>query len=190
MRKGGNNYPIDQKKASLVDALDKVIDKGAYLGGDLTIGVADIDLLVVGVRLLIASTSTLEEKRMKKRGTANLFREEMRREDQIYIDMLTSQLAEVERNLQKVSRSESQRAIAERTERDIAKLVLTIVELIRQLMEREALRRIDRGLTDRGEVEKLGLTFRLLERKIAELKAVFGIKDDLNVDLGPLGKLL
>jgi hypothetical protein len=73
----------------------------------------------------------------------------------------------------------------------LAQLVLTIVELLRQLMERQALRRIDGGgLTDE-QVEKLGRTFMELDRAMEELREHFGLEpEDLNLDLGPLGRLL
>jgi hypothetical protein len=76
-------------------------------------------------------------------------------------------------------------------QRDLAQLVLTIVELLRQLMERQALRRIDSGgLTDEQE-ERLGRTFMELDQRMAELREEFGLtEEDLNLDLGPLGRLL
>jgi hypothetical protein len=76
-------------------------------------------------------------------------------------------------------------------ERGLAQLVLTLVDLLRQLMERQAVRRMEGGSLTDGEVERLGRTFMLLEKRLGELKASFGLEDaDLNVDLGPLGKLL
>ncbi|MGW4805592.1 gas vesicle protein K [Kitasatospora sp. NPDC004272] len=75
--------------------------------------------------------------------------------------------------------------------RDLASLVLTVVELLRQLMERQALRRIDRGDLDEEQVERLGLTLMALEERMAELREHFGLTpEDLNLDLGPLGPLL
>jgi hypothetical protein len=79
----------------------------------------------------------------------------------------------------------------ESVERGLAQLVLTIVELLRQLMERQALRRIDGGgLTDE-QVEDLGHTFMELDKRMVELREQFGLTaEDLNLDLGPLGRLL
>jgi len=79
----------------------------------------------------------------------------------------------------------------ESLERGLAQLVLTIVELLRQLKERQALRRIDLGgLTDEQE-ERLGRTFMELDQRMAELRDEFGLtEEDLNLDLGPLGRLL
>jgi hypothetical protein len=79
----------------------------------------------------------------------------------------------------------------ESVERDLFKLVLTIIELVRQLMEKQALRRVDEGdLTD-DQVEGLGLGLMHLEQAMDELKARYDLTTaDLNIDLGPLGSLL
>ena len=79
----------------------------------------------------------------------------------------------------------------ESVEQGLAQLVLTIVELLRQLMERQALRRIDGGTLTEEQVERLGQTFMALDRRMAELREQFGLRpEDLNLDLGPLGRLL
>jgi hypothetical protein len=79
----------------------------------------------------------------------------------------------------------------ENVERGLAQLVLTIVELLRQLMERQALRRIDAGGLSDAQVERLGTTFMELDRRMEELRGEFGLEpEDLNIDLGPLGRLL
>ena len=76
-------------------------------------------------------------------------------------------------------------------ERGFASLVLTVVELLRQLMERQALRRVDEGdLTDE-QIERIGETLMALEQHMVELREHFGLTpEDLNLDLGPLGPLL
>ncbi|MGQ9926494.1 MAG: gas vesicle protein K [Chloroflexaceae bacterium] len=79
----------------------------------------------------------------------------------------------------------------EAVEQGLAKLVLTLIELLRQLMERQALRRIERGTVSDEEIERLGETFMRLERRMEELKVVFGLEgEELNLNLGPLGNLL
>ena len=76
-------------------------------------------------------------------------------------------------------------------ERDLFRLVLTVVELLRQLMERQALRRVDAGDLTEDEEERVGLTLMLLAERMAELRARYGLsEEDLNLDLGPLGSLL
>ncbi|MFI0481356.1 gas vesicle protein K [Actinomadura sp. 9N215] len=83
------------------------------------------------------------------------------------------------------------RSDPETVERDLVKLVLTLVELIRQLMERQALRRADGGDLTGEQVEALGLALMRLDEAMTRLKDHFGLDDhDLNLDLGPLGPLL
>jgi len=79
----------------------------------------------------------------------------------------------------------------ENVERDLLRLVLTIVELVRQLMEKQALRRVDEGDLSDEQVEGLGLGLMHLERAMEELKQRYDLTtEDLNIDLGPLGTLL
>ena len=80
---------------------------------------------------------------------------------------------------------------ADSVERDLLKLVLTIVELVRQLMEKQALRRVDQGDLSDEQVEELGLGLMHLEQAMERLKAQYDLTaEDLNLDLGPLGTLL
>jgi uncharacterized protein YjiS (DUF1127 family) len=79
----------------------------------------------------------------------------------------------------------------ERVEKGLAQLVLTLIELLRQLMERQALHRMEQGALSDEEIERLGETFMKLAQRMDELKAEFGLEDkDLNLELGPLGNLL
>ena len=83
-------------------------------------------------------------------------------------------------------------AIASDTvERDLVKLVLTVVEVLRQLMERQALRRVDEGDLTEDQEERIGGTLLLLEDRMGRLRERYGLSDqDLNLDLGPIGPLL
>ncbi|MDN4072971.1 MULTISPECIES: gas vesicle protein K [Fictibacillus] len=76
-------------------------------------------------------------------------------------------------------------------EHGLAQLVLTVIELLRQIVERHAIRRVDGGTLTEEQIENLGVALMNLEVKMDELKEIFNLKDeDLNIDLGPLGKLL
>ena len=76
-------------------------------------------------------------------------------------------------------------------EQGLAKLVLTLIELVRRLLEKQAIRRIEAGSLTDEEIERLGETFLKLDEKMAELKATFGLEnEDLNLHLGPLGDLM
>jgi Gas vesicle protein K len=79
----------------------------------------------------------------------------------------------------------------EKVERGLARLVLTLVELLRQLMEKQALRRMETGSLTDEEIERLGETFMKLAQRMEELKVEFGLDErDLNLNLRPLGDLL
>lgn len=79
----------------------------------------------------------------------------------------------------------------ESIERDLFKLVLTIIELIRQLMEKQALRRVDEDDLSDEQIESLGLGLMKLEEAMEDLKSRYDLTAaDLNLDLGPLGTLL
>ena len=79
----------------------------------------------------------------------------------------------------------------EGVEQGLAKLVLTLVEFLRQLLERQAIRRMDGGTLTDDEIERVGLALMRLEAKIREMAEAFGLDpDDLNIGLGPIGKLL
>ncbi|QHY99725.1 Gas vesicle protein K [Streptomyces sp. S4.7] len=74
---------------------------------------------------------------------------------------------------------------------DLASLVLTVVELLRQLMERQAIRRFDSGELTEEQEERVGTTLMLLDERMTELCELHGLRrEDLNLDLGPLGNLL
>ena len=76
-------------------------------------------------------------------------------------------------------------------ERGLAALVLTVVELLRQLMERQALRRVEEGSVTDEQAERLGYTLMRLDERMTELLEKFGLeREQLNIDLGPLGMLL
>jgi hypothetical protein len=75
--------------------------------------------------------------------------------------------------------------------RDLMKLVLTIVELLRQLMERQAIRRVENGDVTEQQEEDLGMALMHLQEAMDELTEQFGLTaEDLNLDLGPLGRLV
>lgn len=79
----------------------------------------------------------------------------------------------------------------ENVEKGLAKLVLTLIELIRKLLEKQAIRRVEAGSLSEEQIEKVGETLMKLENKMKELKEIFGLKDEeLNINLGPLGDLI
>jgi len=80
---------------------------------------------------------------------------------------------------------------AEDIEQGLARLVLTLVEFLRQVLEHQAVRRMEGGTLDDAEIERVGLALMRLEEKLDEIRQVFGLEEgELNLDLGPLGRLL
>jgi len=169
---------------TLVDALDKVLEKGAVINGDIVIRLADVDLVYLGLRLMLTSVSKAEEMSGRSFGDPE---KELTSEDIEYIERLQREIKKIEENIPKIINANSPRE----TEQGLAKLVLTLVELIRKLMEKEAFRRVKKGTLSSAEIQKLGLSLKAVKKKIEEIKAIFGIEDEeLNLDLGPLGNLM
>ncbi len=169
---------------TLVDALDKVLEKGVVINGDIMIRVADVDLVYLGLRLILTSVSKAEE--LSGKSFSNPDRE-FTPDDIAYIQKLQREIKKAEENIPKLIDLGSPK----KTEQGLAQLVLTLLELIRKLMEKEAFRRVKRGSLSQAEVQKLGLSLKAVKKKIQEVQAIFGIKDeDLNLDLGPLGNLM
>ena len=76
-------------------------------------------------------------------------------------------------------------------EKGLAKLILTLVELVRRLLEKQSMRRMENGSLSDKEIEQIGEALMKIENKMQELKTLFGVKDeDLNLKLGPLGDLM
>lgn len=120
----------------------------------------------------------------RKQGTAR-----SARIANVEVAELESIRAEVER----LARTEPPRwnADPEDVRRSVAKLVLTLVEFIRQLLERQAIRRMDAGTLTADQTEAVGLALMRLEETVRDIGRQFGLaQEDLNLDLGPVGKLM
>ena len=105
----------------------------------------------------------------------------------------TAHAADFVEELRHVSESLPERInIDARTvEQGLAKLVLTLIELVRRLLEKQAVRRMEGGDLSPEQIEELGLALMKLEEKMEELKSQFGLSsEDLNLDLGPIGRLI
>lgn len=102
-------------------------------------------------------------------------------------------VSELRRQLQGLTQAATERidCTPESIEQGLAKLVLGLIELLRRLLERQAIRRMEGGTLNDQQIEEMGLALMKLEEKIAELAKQFGLTpEDLNLDLGPLGNLL
>ena len=107
-------------------------------------------------------------------------------------DPLAIEEAMLRAELQEIARALPERIDADpsRVEQGLARLVLTLIEMLRKVLEHQAVRRMDGGSLSEEEVERLGLALAQLDGRMRELKATFGLTDeDLDIDLGPLGRL-
>ena len=108
----------------------------------------------------------------------------------VQVQELESIRAEVERLAQRTA-TPRWNADPEDVRRSVAKLVLTLVEFIRQLLERQAIRRMDAGTLTPADTEAVGLALMQLEATVRDLGGQFGLSaEDLNLDLGPVGRLM
>jgi hypothetical protein len=99
---------------------------------------------------------------------------------------------ELELQLNELSRSLPDRINAqpENAGKELGRLVLTLVEVVRKVLEHQAVRRMDSGTLSPEEIERLGLALLRLSERMDELKTAFDLRDeDLDIDLGPLGRL-
>jgi hypothetical protein len=103
------------------------------------------------------------------------------------------ELEELRRELERLSGQSPLRwnADPDDVQRSVAHLVLTLVEFVRRLLERQAIRRMESGTLTEGQTEDVGRALMKLEETVRDIAAKFGIHpDDLNLDLGPAGKLI
>lgn len=213
---------IRNQQATILELLDRLIDRGVVVKGEIVLSVADINLVYLNLELLLASVKTVE--RAARNGGPHDRQPPVRRRPapQESLDKppsaIQSNTASTDRRLSEDSsrrktqgegrmsaRSSasaretqpSQRGRSginfdhDNVEKGLVALVLTLVDLIRQLMEKQAIRRIEDEQLTEVEIERLGSAFFLLDEKITELKETFDLTDeDLNLNLGPLGDLL
>jgi hypothetical protein len=207
------------QRVTLLELLDRLLDRGVMVKGEILLSVADIDLVYLNLGLLLSSVKTVENatRRSGRRDRKVISRQTSSQGEFLHAPQLEEENKErVSKPLSKENgqsngsgktrdttlpsamSSGTKKISKARTdidhknvEKGLVKLVLTLVDLIRKLMEKQAIRRIEDGQLNDEEIEDLGNTFLLLDEKMGELKKKFGLKDeDLNLDLGPLGELI
>nr|WP_236038801.1 gas vesicle protein K [Ktedonobacter robiniae] len=234
-----NEQILESQHFTLLELLDRLLDKGAMVKGEILLSVADIDLVYLNLGLLLSSVKTVEnaarrgsheeagwlarqpssqeaflnerplreeEKEVppaplpeekdqrsshegKEEASTSLEKEERRSKNDE--ESIVRALPSVSDPIANQTTKPKANIDPKNVEKGLAKLVLTLIDLIRQLMEKQAIRRVEDDQLSSDEIEKVGNAFLLLEEKMEELKETFGLTDeDLNLDLGPLGDLL
>jgi len=200
-----------RRDCTLLDLVDRILDTGVTLSGDVVLSVADVDLVYVSLRSLLASVDAAfrtapgaaspptpsaraptEPVTTVPRGLppagddAPPAPTERARTSGGSDDVGARGRTDVRPN-----RARGLDTRPENIERGLAKLVLTLIEFLRQLMERQAMRRMDADALTDEEIERLGRTFMRLADRMEDLKRAFGLEgEELNLNLGPLGDLV
>ncbi|GAB4120083.1 MAG: hypothetical protein OHK0050_28250 [Roseiflexaceae bacterium] len=184
--------PLSQRRVALVDVLDQALDTGVVAMGDLTISLAGVDLVYAGVRLLLCSADTAQAA-----GVATPLPSSLPLPPPTSPSPPSMLSSTTRISAQPTTEPTNTRPVqitnpaTAEIDRGLAQLVLTIVELLRQTLERQSLRRMEAGSLDDQQIERLGQALMQLETRMDDLKKLFGLNEsDLNLDLGPLGQLL
>jgi hypothetical protein len=210
---------FEPERLDLADLVGSLLDKGVVLRGEVGLSVADIDLIHVDLGvMLVAMETALRRSGQKPLLAAALGAPELSRERQAALaeesaaeraaggDIVGAQDVHTEGSATsgeaRPPRGEvSLRAVApslpekvnvdpEGVENGLARLVLTLIEVLRKVLEHQAIRRMEGGSLNAEEIERLGLGLLRLHDRMQELKNVFGLTDeDLQIDLGPLGRV-
>ncbi len=209
--------PESRQRATLLDLLDRLLGKGVVAYGDVILSIAELDLVYLNLRAVLSSIGTLQEGGLgsfsvpsPQEGTdpavprfeptllapqvtephpGGAYMPESMTEESGGLSPLCSATAAPHPDTMRPGRKLE--LDPEKAEQGLAKLVLTIINLLRRLMERQAIRRMEAGTLSPDQLERVGHAFRRLEERIQELRLKFGLdEEDLNLDLGPLGELL
>jgi hypothetical protein len=204
-------YPHRAHSVSLCDALDSILNTGVVALGEVTISVADVDLLYLGLQLVITSIETGRDPapagddwpnpgRVVRCGPqARLAQDtvECSRQTEPAGSSVPAMPAETE-SLAAPRMADHERQLAapnpgghDRQAAGLGKLVLTLIRLLHELLKRTAVRRMEAGSLSIAEMERLGTTLMRQAQEIERLAKDLGLEQkDLNLDLGPLGRLL
>ncbi len=191
------------EKLELAAVLSHVLDKGVVLRGEVMLAVADIDLIRLDLGLLLTAVeSVVRRGGAAGLGDLGLAAARTPRPAPIRPSGSTMESQVVESlDAPKDAAMAPLEAVAERlpprlntdpdkVENGLAKLVLTLIEVLRKVLEHQAVRRMEGGHLSDEEVERLGVALLRLNDRMQDMKGTFGLTDeDLQIDLGPLGRL-
>ena len=193
---------LGEPRVELSEVLNHILDKGVVLRGEVMLAVADIDLVQLDLGLLLTAVETaMRSPRVRGPGalgiadavseTASTATSGSTMESQV-VEALDAPRDAAVAPLEAVAESLPQRLNTDpdKVENGLAKLVLTLIEVLRKVLEHQAVRRMEGGHLSDAEIEKLGVALLRLNDRMQDMKGIFGLTDDdLQIDLGPLGKL-
>jgi hypothetical protein len=188
------------ERLELSDLLGHVLDKGVVLKGEVMLAVADIDLIRLDLGLLLTAVQTALDREVPRNsgqalsvgGSAALSAASGSTMESQVVDALHAPRETGITPLETVAENLPPRLNTDpdKVENGLAKLVLTLIEVLRKVLEHQAVRRMEGGHLTDAEVEKLGVALLRLNDRMQDMKGIFGLADeDLQIDLGPLGKL-
>jgi hypothetical protein len=194
------------EKVDLSDLLSHVLDKGVVLRGEVMLAVADVDLIRLDLGLLLTAVETALTRTRRYGGATELpaapspsspsspsspALSGSTMESQV-VQSLHAPAESPVTPLETVAEGLPPRLNTDpdKIENGLAKLVLTLIEVLRKVLEHQAVRRMEGGHLSDAEVEKLGVALLRLNDRMQDMKGIFGLTDDdLQIDLGPLGRL-
>jgi hypothetical protein len=193
------------ERLELADLLSHVLDKGVVLKGEVMLAVADIDLVRLDLGLLLTAVETVLGRGGGLAGPerAGLLGAAGPRERAVIAPSGSTMQSQVVQTLDapKDAAITPLETVADglpprlntdpdKVENGLAKLVLTLIEVLRKVLEHQAVRRMEGGHLSDEEVERLGIALLRLNDRMQDMKGTFGLTDeDLQIDLGPLGRL-
>jgi Gas vesicle protein K/Gas vesicle protein len=190
-----------EPRVELSEVLNHILDTGVVLKGEVMLAVADIDLIKLDLGLLLSAVETaMRAPRVAGARSLGLAARPQERlpassgpamESQV-VDALDAPKDAAVTPLESVAESLPQRLNTDpdKVENGLAKLVLTLIEVLRKVLEHQAVRRMEGGHLSDAEIERLGVALLRLNDRMQDMKGIFGLTDDdLQIDLGPLGKL-
>jgi hypothetical protein len=191
------------ERLDLADLLSHVLDKGVVLKGEVMLAVADIDLVRLDIGLLLTAVETALRRGEGGYGPTTPTRPPAdfppvpaepsgsTMESQV-VDSFDAPKGAPIVPLETVAEALPPRLNTDpdKVENGLARLVLTLIEVLRKVLEHQAVRRMEGGHLSDEEVERLGVALLRLNDRMQDMKGIFGLSDDdLQIDLGPLGKL-
>lgn len=205
-------------RGSLVDVVDHLLDRGVTLQGDSMVTLAGVDLIYLRLNVLLASAETL--RRLELRGATAIGQAQAMPAAEAVAHEVRAPAIESRRPLPPSGGADVPAGIMEPPDgrrtfsptetaperpadspspsaadragasRSLAQLIVTLAEFLRQIIERQALRRVEGGGLHDDQIEKIGLALADLERSMKEMRDLFDIEErDLELDLGPLGQI-